>query len=47
VGLAVAKGCKLQEPLFLTDQTEMFLLMEHNIALNELRGRVKPAVLNW
>lgn len=25
----------------------MFPLMEHNIAKNELNGRVKPAVLNW
>lgn len=47
VGLAVASGCTIDGPLFITDQETMFPLMEHNIAKNELNGRVKPAVLNW
>lgn len=45
--MAVANGCKLEKPLVMTDQAEMFLLMEHNIALNGLDGRVKAALLNW
>lgn len=49
VGLAVAKGCAVNEkqPLVITDQLEMFGLMEHNIVLNEAVGRVKAAILNW
>lgn len=49
VGLAVASGCPLQNqsPLLLTDQAEMFSLMKHNIALNNLQDRVKPMILNW
>jgi tRNA1(Val) A37 N6-methylase TrmN6 len=47
VGLAVANGCELELPLVLTDQLEMFLLMKHNIKLNEMQGRVKAAILNW
>ncbi|KAK5632250.1 hypothetical protein RRF57_007964 [Xylaria bambusicola] len=44
VGLAVARGCDLGEnhpPLYITDQMEMFSLMRHNIALNQLEGKVK------
>ncbi|KAI1851025.1 hypothetical protein JX265_004557 [Neoarthrinium moseri] len=47
VGLAVASGCELENPLYITDQLEMFSLMGHNIELNELQGRVKAAILNW
>lgn len=49
VGLAVAKGCAVSQsrPLYVTDQLEMLSLMEHNVALNEVQGRVKPMVLNW
>lgn len=49
VGLAVAKGCLINQsqPLYITDQLEMFSLMEHNIVLNEVDGRVKALVLNW
>ncbi|KAI0856261.1 putative methyltransferase-domain-containing protein [Xylaria cubensis] len=50
VGLAVARGCELGEnhpPLYITDQEEMFSLMQHNIALNELEGKVKAMLLNW
>ncbi|KAI0812148.1 putative methyltransferase-domain-containing protein [Xylaria sp. FL0064] len=50
VGLAVARGCDLGEnypPLCITDQMEMFSLMKHNIALNELEGKVETKLLNW
>ncbi|KAF3058435.1 putative protein N-methyltransferase YNL024C [Daldinia childiae] len=47
VGLAVAKGCTIGNPLYITDQLEMHSLMEHNISLNELEGQAKAAILNW
>lgn len=49
VGLAVAKGCAVSQnqPLYATDQLEMMNLLEHNIVLNEMQGRVKPMILNW
>ncbi|XDG04546.1 hypothetical protein ABKA04_004161 [Annulohypoxylon sp. FPYF3050] len=48
VGLAVARGCKVgTNPLFVTDQLEMHALMEHNIVLNNLEGKVNAAILNW
>ncbi|KAI0206081.1 putative methyltransferase-domain-containing protein [Astrocystis sublimbata] len=50
VGLAVARGCELGDnhpPLYITDQMEMFSLMQHNIALNELEGKVERMLLNW
>ncbi|KAL1865657.1 hypothetical protein VTK73DRAFT_5103 [Phialemonium thermophilum] len=47
VGLAVARGCTIRQPLYITDQVEMEPLMQHNIALNELQSKVKALVLNW
>lgn len=47
VGLAVAKGCDLRQPLYITDQLEMLSLMGHNVVLNEMEGQVKPLILNW
>lgn len=55
VGLAVAKGCDLGEgekdggppPMYITDQMEMYTLMQHNIALNKLDGKVEALLLNW
>lgn len=47
VGLAVANGCSLSQPLHITDQLEMLSLMGHNVLLNNAQGRVKPMVLNW
>ena len=47
VGLAVAKGCQLGSPMYITDQLEMEALMQHNIALNGLEGRVKGVILDW
>ncbi|KAL7623478.1 Protein-lysine N-methyltransferase efm6 [Parahypoxylon ruwenzoriense] len=48
VGLAVARGCVVEKnPIYITDQLGMYSLMEHNIGLNGLEGRVKAAILNW
>lgn len=47
VGLAVASGCKVDGPLYITDQLEMEELMQHNIALNGFQDRVKGVILNW
>ena len=47
MGLAFAKGCAFEGPLYVTDQKEMFSLMQHNIVLNDLGDRVKGAILNW
>ncbi|KAI0387082.1 putative methyltransferase-domain-containing protein [Hypomontagnella monticulosa] len=47
VGLAVAKGCLVENPLIITDQVEMYSLMEHNISLNGLESKAKAAILNW
>ncbi|KAI0019212.1 putative methyltransferase-domain-containing protein, partial [Xylariomycetidae sp. FL0641] len=47
VGLAVASGCALENPLYITDQAGMLDLMAKNTELNGLTGKVKPALLNW
>lgn len=47
VGLAVASGCAIKTPMYITDQANMLPLMELNIQLNDLNQQVKPAVLNW
>ncbi|KFY44575.1 hypothetical protein V495_03384 [Pseudogymnoascus sp. VKM F-4514 (FW-929)] len=47
VGLAVALGCNISEPIIITDQINMMPLMEQNIKLNKLESRVTPLVLNW
>jgi tRNA1(Val) A37 N6-methylase TrmN6 len=47
VGLAVAIGCAVDHPIYITDQENMFELMGKNIALNSLESRVKELVLNW
>lgn len=47
VGLAVARGCAVRPPVFMTDQAGMEALMRHNTALNRLDGRVEVRVLNW
>ncbi|KAH8911005.1 hypothetical protein BR93DRAFT_304704 [Coniochaeta sp. PMI_546] len=47
VGLAVASGCNIEAPMYITDQLEMEELMQHNIALNGLQDRVKGIILNW
>ncbi|KAK8069546.1 hypothetical protein PG994_006162 [Apiospora phragmitis] len=47
VGLGVASGCDIAQPVYVTDQVNMLLLMEKNVALNKLGSRVQPAVLNW
>lgn len=47
VGLAVALGCGEDTRLLVTDQQEMFGLMDTNIRLNKIEGRAKALILNW
>ncbi|KAK2590630.1 Protein-lysine N-methyltransferase efm6 [Conoideocrella luteorostrata] len=47
VGLAVALGCGSDNRLLVTDQQEMFELMDTNIRLNKVEGRAKALILNW
>jgi protein N-lysine methyltransferase METTL21A len=47
VGLGVAIGCHVDNPICITDQENMLSLMEQNIKLNALESRVVPLVLNW
>jgi tRNA1(Val) A37 N6-methylase TrmN6 len=47
IGLAVALECPLRNPLLVTDQLEMYELMQHNIELNNLQDKAKAMVLNW
>ena len=48
VSLAVARGCQdIKHRILVTDQEEMFSLMEHNVRLNGVEDRAKAMVLNW
>ncbi|KAK4940053.1 Protein-lysine N-methyltransferase efm6 [Elasticomyces elasticus] len=47
VGLAVALGCEVNRPIYITDQIPMFALMQKNIALNNLLGRVDAEIYDW
>jgi protein N-lysine methyltransferase METTL21A len=47
VGLAVARGCETDLPIYITDQEPMLPLMQSNIAINNLSSKVKPALLDW
>jgi tRNA1(Val) A37 N6-methylase TrmN6 len=47
VGLAIAMGCSVDRPIYITDQENMLELMGKNIALNTLESRAKGLVLNW
>ncbi|KAJ5715016.1 uncharacterized protein N7483_012197 [Penicillium malachiteum] len=47
VGLAVARGCKINLPLHITDQLPMFSLMNDNIELNGFKSTVMASILNW
>ncbi|KAM5443964.1 Protein-lysine N-methyltransferase efm6 [Microsporum ferrugineum] len=47
VGLAVARGCATDSPVYITDQMAMFPLMQQNIELNGLTGVVHAALLDW
>jgi hypothetical protein len=40
-------GCKVDRPIYITDQENMIDLMRKNIRLNNLESRVKGLVLNW
>ncbi|KAL1983549.1 hypothetical protein VTN96DRAFT_10209 [Rasamsonia emersonii] len=47
VGLAVARGCSVNMPIYITDQESMLPLMEDNIKINGLSPNVRATVLNW
>ncbi|KAK4986653.1 Protein-lysine N-methyltransferase efm6 [Elasticomyces elasticus] len=47
VGLAVALGCQLDRPVYITDQQPMFELMERNITLNNLQAEVRACIFDW
>ena len=47
VGLGVALGCQVNHPIHISDQENMLSLMEQNIALNGLKSRVVPLILDW
>ncbi|CAG8042957.1 unnamed protein product [Penicillium olsonii] len=47
VGLAMARGCHLEHPIYITDQEPMFTLMNDNIQLNNLGPNATAAILNW
>ncbi|KAJ5787419.1 hypothetical protein N7457_002409 [Penicillium paradoxum] len=47
VGLAIARECQLEQPLYITDQEPMFSLMKSNIQLNNLGPKATAAILNW
>jgi predicted nicotinamide N-methyase len=47
VGLAMARGCQLEHPIYITDQEPMFSLMKENIQLNNLGPNATAAILNW
>ncbi|KAI7177112.1 S-adenosyl-L-methionine-dependent methyltransferase [Hortaea werneckii] len=45
--LAIALGCQPDQALHITDMDSMLKLMQQNIALNELQGKVHAEVYNW
>lgn len=47
VGLAVARGCSVNMPIYITDQESMLPLMEDNIKINGLSPNVRATVLDW
>lgn len=47
VGLAVARGCTVDSPIYITDQIPMLSLMQSNVQFNGLSDIVHPAVLDW
>ncbi|KAI5288776.1 Methyltransferase-like protein 21D [Ascosphaera aggregata] len=47
VGLAVARGCQISPPLYITDQLPLLHLMQDNIFKNNLDNHVRAVVLDW
>ncbi|KAI7155902.1 S-adenosyl-L-methionine-dependent methyltransferase [Hortaea werneckii] len=45
--LAIALECQPDQALHITDMDSMLNLMQQNIALNELQGKVHAEVYNW
>jgi hypothetical protein len=47
VGLALARGCHIDSPIYITDQNSMLALMQENVDRNGLSPIVHPTVLDW
>ncbi|OXV05746.1 hypothetical protein Egran_06486 [Elaphomyces granulatus] len=47
VGLAVARGCSTNSPIFITDQECMLPLMKDNVNTNDLSSNARAIVLDW
>ncbi|KAK4981662.1 Protein-lysine N-methyltransferase efm6 [Elasticomyces elasticus] len=45
--LSVALGCRLDKPVYITDQQPMLELMERNITLNNLQAKVRACIFDW
>ncbi|KAK5746394.1 Protein-lysine N-methyltransferase efm6 [Elasticomyces elasticus] len=45
--LAIAVGCRPEKLVRITDQASMLLLMQQNIALNGLEGKVEASIYDW
>lgn len=45
--LAIALGCQPDHTVHITDQSPMYDLMQQNIALNGLHGKVQADVYDW
>lgn len=43
----MARGCHLENPIYITDQEPMLSLMNDNIQLNNLGPKATAAILNW
>ncbi|KAK5711719.1 Protein-lysine N-methyltransferase efm6 [Elasticomyces elasticus] len=47
VGLAIAVGCRPEKVVRITDQASMLALMQQNIGLNGLEGKVEASIYDW
>ncbi|KAK3653154.1 Protein-lysine N-methyltransferase efm6 [Elasticomyces elasticus] len=47
VGLAIAVACRPEKLVRITDQASMLLLMQQNIDLNGLEGKVEASIYDW
>ncbi|KAK4896553.1 Protein-lysine N-methyltransferase efm6 [Elasticomyces elasticus] len=45
--LAIAVGCRPEKLVRITDQASMLALMQQNIALNGLEGKVEASIYDW
>ncbi|RKF53280.1 Protein-lysine N-methyltransferase EFM6 [Erysiphe neolycopersici] len=47
VGLSVAMGCRINKPIYITDQENMMDLVRRNIEINALETVAQELVLEW